>query len=216
MSRQPAPLPTKPIRPEWVTDDVVIRYASKLRRGPNGCVEFATAPNVGGYRTLWVNQAGRKVFAHRLALVIQNGADIPDGMVIDHLCRNRACVNPSHLEVVWQIDNMRRGESLAARTRRAEVCANGHDPSNWREYPNGTRVCRECINERDRRRRESAGLRRPRPKPSECGKGHDLTLPGAMTSERRPKCRECARETWRRLYREGRMARRKGASRGPR
>ena len=101
---------------------------------------------------------GRNVLAHRYSYEKSVGP-IDDGMVMDHLCRNRWCVNPAHLEQVSNIENVMRGNSLPARNSRKIACKHGHDLSigspNVRISPEGWRECRACdrIGARERSRR---------------------------------------------------------------
>lgn len=81
----------------------------------------------------WMNSDGygrykfsdRGVMAHRLVYVL-SGGEIPDGKVIDHLCRVRCCVNPGHLEVVTNRTNVLRGEGVTAAHARKTHCPKGH------------------------------------------------------------------------------------------
>lgn len=77
--------------------------------------------------------------------------DIPEGLVIDHLCRVRNCVNPNHLEAVSSLTNILRGYGAAAINRRKAECINGHDLKGDNLYiqkKTNKRFCRAC----DRRR----------------------------------------------------------------
>ena len=98
------------------------------------------APN--GYGKCWLD--GRTVGAHRAIYELLVGP-IPEGLVIDHLCRVRHCVNPDHLEPVTQQENLLRGDTFQARNRAKTHCPQGHpyDESNTRMFA-GKRACRTC------------------------------------------------------------------------
>jgi len=94
----------------------------------------------------------RAALAHRVAYYFVKG-EIPDGLEIDHLCRNRACVNPDHLEAVAHRLNVQRGDlspqGAAARERqRAKThCPHGHPYSGENliiQKKSGGRACRIC------------------------------------------------------------------------
>ena len=102
-----------------------------------------------GYGHLTIG--GRCVKVHRIAREAANGP-LPAGLTVDHLCRNRACVNPSHLEAVPNAVNVLRGEGAPAQNARRTRCSRGHalDVDNTYRYPDGRRECRRCRRKRTR------------------------------------------------------------------
>lgn len=90
-------------------------------------------------------KSGDEVLAHRVAYTLARGP-IPAGAVIDHLCRTRACVNPTHMEAVTNKVNVLRGQGVTAKANNATHCPQGHpyDASNTYIDPKGARRCRAC------------------------------------------------------------------------
>lgn len=104
-----------------------------------GCWKWQSRLSTGGYGRFRVN--GKELAAHRIAFFAA-GNDLVDGFVIDHLCRNRSCVNPEHLESVTQQENVRRGDIYKGSDTH---CSRGHEftPENS-ILSKSRRVCREC------------------------------------------------------------------------
>lgn len=87
------------------------RFARKLSIDTHGCHLWTGGTDPTGYGRFYLD--GRMAYAHRVAVELHQGP-IPAGMVVDHLCRVRNCVNPEHLEVVTQRENLLRGDTLTA------------------------------------------------------------------------------------------------------
>lgn len=112
----------------------------------SGCWEWTAAKSDGGYgRFRTGGRSSPFVVAHRIAYELLAGP-IPDGLVIDHLCRNRACVNPTHLEPVTQRVNTLRGVGLSAINAARTHCPQGHpyEGRNLMTTKDGFRQCRAC------------------------------------------------------------------------
>lgn len=105
-----------------------------------------------------VNDAGRRQHrAHRVAFTEARGP-IPDGLVIDHLCRVRNCVNPDHMELVTPAENTLRGVSPSAIAAARTSCAKGHpylpETTSMRS-DGGGRICLVCRRQIQRLRKRS-------------------------------------------------------------
>lgn len=105
-----------------------------------------------GYGRFWLNN--KLELSHRFAWLIWAG-QIPANKQLDHLCRNRACVNPAHLEPVSIKENVLRGLGTSAQNARKIECSKGHQLTGYNLYlrKNGARACRTCSVNRTRQYR---------------------------------------------------------------
>jgi hypothetical protein len=109
----------------------------------NGCWNWAGYVTARGYGRAQVK--ARFYPIHRLVWMELRGP-IPDGLELDHLCRNRICVNPAHLEPVTNRENNLRGFSPAAVNARKTACKAGHPLSGDNlKMRRGKRECKECL-----------------------------------------------------------------------
>lgn len=131
------------------------RFPLYVKAAPNGCLEWTSKISSNGYGWFHVARRGGKnvqSLAHRYAWEQARGP-IPAGMTIDHLCRNRRCVNVSHMEMVSGRINTLRGTAPTAINARKVVCIRGHELT---PRPEGGRRCEVCKLAQQRVRRARA------------------------------------------------------------
>lgn len=142
-----------PLATSRIVGDDAARFWSHVdKNGDGGCWNWTGSLDTRGYGSTRIG--ARMVRAHRHAYETSIGP-IPDGLDLDHLCRNRPCVNPEHLEPVPRRVNTLRGISPHANNARKTHCTNGHEftPENIRLTPSGHRSCWECRRTWERKRR---------------------------------------------------------------
>jgi len=148
---------TKPKKIEIgvLTAELADFVMARVSPEPNsGCWLWTGRQTRDGYGKLRVR--GRDCLAHRLAYELLRGP-IPEGLVLDHKCCNRGCVNPDHLRPVTHRENILFGIGPTAVNARKSSCPLGHEYS-WATYGGGRRICRACIaiSERARSARKRA------------------------------------------------------------
>lgn len=123
-----------------------VRFWARVQKGP-GCWEWLGRRDVAGYGKFDPPaELGMSTVAHRIAFVLTKG-EPPAGLHLDHLCRNRGCVNPDHLEPVTEAVNLLRGEGWGAKNARKTHCPKGHPYAGDNLFVNslGRRQCRTCM-----------------------------------------------------------------------
>lgn len=178
------------------------RFWAKVNKdAPNGCWEWTGALTGGyGYFGRMTPDGPHNFNSHRAAYESLRGP-VPDGLVLDHLCRNRRCVNPDHLEPVTHKTNILRGVGFSATNAKRTHCAHGHPLTgdNLVVYA-GKRVCRQCkarnIAKTYRKRiarLRAKGVMPPPQSKDTCKRGHPLTPDNLYWSRNHThrSCRTC-------------------------
>lgn len=204
MQRRGEPLRPIQDRTGPVARPVVDRFADMVALADSGCLEWIGGLTLGGYGSFAVDATKatpRRDMAHRWSYEHHVGP-IPDSYDIDHLCRNRRCVNPDHLEAVTRRVNIQRATALITH------CPQGHEYNAGNTVVNakGHRKCRACVQERELKRRPvrlatrraeraARGLKRGGPeRKTQCHRGHPLAGENLYVSPKGTRgCRECRR-----------------------
>lgn len=145
-----------------MTPRAIERFNSQYAPAEDGCWTWLGSTDKGyGLLGLKIGGTWRTVKAHRFSYELNVGP-IPKGLQLDHLCRNRACVNPAHLEPVDNRTNSLRGQSPVALNARATHCPKGHEYTPDNTIVKATRCglgreCRQCGRERQRRKAQVEG-----------------------------------------------------------
>lgn len=172
-------------------------YIAKIE--PQGdCWAWVAYKNKSGYGR--VRLFGRLTLAHRAVYVLLVGP-IPEGLTLDHLCRNPPCVNPAHLEPVTMRINALRGVGPTAINAAKVFCIRGH------RLVRGTRqrICKICADAAHKALYERAAGQGPRSPRRACNRGHAFDAGNTIVHHGRQLCRTCARERMKR-FKENRRA----------
>lgn len=158
------------------------RFWSKVdKTNLSGCWLWLAGKNNHGYGRFSINNKYER--AHRVAYELVKGP-IAEGVTLDHLCRNPACVNPDHLEPVTHRENVLRGKAPPAIHAKKTHCPNGHplegeNLAKW-DLAHGQRKCKICINELQNERKRAKLIaigkvpQAANKNKTHCPKGHEL------------------------------------------
>lgn len=123
------------------------RVSTKIHKAESGCWEWTSMLDTYGYGRIKVQRRWLK--AHRVVFELETGQTLSVEQNLDHICTNKKCVNPSHLQIVTRGENVvlgwERGEYARSLTRERDTPVCGHDIQSWYKRPNGkSGYCREC------------------------------------------------------------------------
>lgn len=125
----------------------------------NGCWNWISCVGKNGYGVYSIQ--GKRQYTHRLAYEF-SGQKLDSDLCLDHLCRNRKCCNPEHLEQVTQAVNTNRGDGVNYQYKPKDYCSKGHKYSEvgfykWNNRPG--KVCKICEYERTKTKRARKKLK---------------------------------------------------------
>lgn len=122
------------------------RFYSKVDKksnNENDCHIWLACKNTYGYGQFWYDK--KLVLAHRFIYCHVNNIELSTSQELDHICKNRACVNPIHLRIVSKSENVLSGNGITAINARKTHCKRGHEFTPENTFMNGgTRHCKIC------------------------------------------------------------------------
>lgn len=144
---------------DYITTPLYQRFLAKIQRLDSGCWQWTGFIDKAGYGRIrdGHGRAGESLYGHIVSYLIHCGP-IPSNYELDHLCRNRWCVNPDHLEAVPHRINALRGEAPTVKLHRLGRCKNGHEINAQNTcFRRGTKkvvYCKICRREKRARQRD--------------------------------------------------------------
>jgi hypothetical protein len=171
-------------------DDLIAKIQAKLVEDEAGCLCWTGRKTKNGYGRVKVGASFPTV--HRIMYEALRGP-VPEGLVLDHLCRNRICANVDHLEPVTNRENILRGVGCAAVNARKTHCDHGHPLSGANLRPNALdhRICLACYTARHQAHRSTLLRRGPDRLAITCSRGHPFVEGNIYYMGDRRTCRQC-------------------------
>lgn len=155
---------------EDIAPAYIERFWSKVdKKGEFDCWVWNGPRERCGYGVSWAGKPGGTMIAHRFALLTEMG-ELPRDLVVDHICRNRACCNPKHLRVITSRENVLIGVGPSAVNARKTHCRKGHEftDENTLRIRGSSRACKACQRQaeaeyKQRRRAKNSPVNSPEP-----------------------------------------------------
>lgn len=194
-----------------ITTSVCERIKASIILNENGCWVWQKRISENGYGQVSINH--KSLLAHRVAYQAFV-APLIDGLQIDHLCKNRACVNPEHLEQVTPRENIHRSDAVYKRLRTKRYCPQGHEYSKENTYYRQTkegginRSCMTCARENSKRRyrlthsnvQDGMPLWAQFSARTHCKNGHEYTETNTYLYAGYRKCKACTNHNKMKAY----------------
>lgn len=140
-SRHRVVVPETSISEHQTLNPLYLRFFEKVEKGDK-CWIWKGAVDAHGYGSFVIEGLTKK--SHRVSYEMSKG-EIPEGLVIDHICKNKLCVNPEHLRAISRVENVMIGDGPTAKNARKTHCNRNHPLSGSNLYTyKGKRYCKAC------------------------------------------------------------------------